>query len=368
MKPSPETGRTTAPWRLFDPRLFSVVFGLWTYHLTRGEHRDARYFAEESQKLADQLGDTNLMLRASWALGCSQHCMGEMTDAHDTHDRAIRSHNSESHAGLFVSGQDPLMSCLHFEAVTLWILGRLNQSRERGREADRLARKLGHPFTLQWYLTLDAMFCQIRRDYSSADARIAEAMPICEEYGFEDSLTMLRGLQMMSLVGQGKIDVSLAVAPSEAAKVPEGRDLFQSWARGALAEALVRQGNPSFALAVLDQAFELVDRVEERFFEAELHRIRGEAAILLDIENGDNDGRREPTRGERSLRQAFAIAHDRKAQMFKLRAATSLSRLQIKMDQHSAARETLLDAYNSFTGGFECADLTEARDLLRTFD
>ncbi len=349
-----------------DPRLFSVVFGLWMHHLTRGEHRDARYFAEESRELASQLGDANLTLHALWALGCSQHFMGEMATAHDTHDGAIRKRNSECHTGLFALGQDPLMSCLYFDAVTLWILGSLAQSREREQEAETLAHKLAHPFTLGWFLTNDAMFCLLRRDYSGADARIAEAIPVCEDYGFAHRVKVVRGLQAMSLVGQGKIRVPLsAVTRSEQALSPVGHDLFLPWARGTLAEALVREGNPSAALAVLDETFELVDRIGERFFEAELHRIKGEALLMESEKEPDEAGSRQ-ARAERSFRDAITIADSQKAQIFKLRAATSLSRLYIKNGQQDSARETLREGYNSFTEGFENADLVEARNLLLT--
>jgi hypothetical protein len=348
-----------------DPRLFSVVFGLWMHHLVRGEHRDARYFAEECRQLAGRLGDDKLTLYAAWALGCSQHFMGELAAAHETYEIAIRSQNLESHAGLFGFGQDPLMSCLYYDAVTLWILGRLDGSRERERQAEALARKLGHPFTLTWYLDNDAMFCQLRHDFSSADARIAESFPICEEYGLAHHLIILRGLQAMSLVGQGKMAVPLPAVTPDQKLVPAGHDLYQPWARGTLAEALARQGNPSKAVVAIDHVLELVERIEERFFEAELHRIKGEA-ILIESEKETDDVAGRQARAERSFRDAIAIANRQEAQMFKLRASISLSRLQIKKGHKAAAAETLRGVCNSFGEGLESADLTEARNLLLT--
>jgi tetratricopeptide (TPR) repeat protein len=350
-----------------DPSLFSVVFGLWMHHLVRGEHRDARYFAEECRQLASQLGDDKLTLYSLWALGCSQHFMGEMTAAHDTHDEAIRQRNSTRDTGLFTFGQDPLMSCLYYDAVTLWILGNLEQSRERELEAEKLAHKLQHPFTLAWYLVNDAMFCEVRRDYRGADARITEAIPICEENGFAHNLTIIRGLQGLSLGAQGKIHVPPSAVGSERGLAPIGHELFQPWVRGAMAEVIARQGNPSLALAVLDQALELVDRIGERFFEAELHRIKGEV-ILLEGEKETGDGGSGQERAEQSFRDAIAIAHRQEARTFQLRAATSLSRLQMKSGRKAEAREPLREVYNSFGTRIESIDLAEARNLLLALD
>lgn len=350
-----------------DPSLFSVVFGLWMHHLVRGEHRDARYFAEECRQLASQLGDDKLTLYSLWALGCSQHFMGEMTAAHDTHDIAIRRRNSARDAGLFTFGQDPMMSCLYYDAVTLWILGDLKQSRERELEAERLARKLEHPFTLVWYLVNDAMFCELRRDYRSADARMAEAIPICEENGFAHNLTIVRGLQGLSLGAQGKIHLPPSAVGSERGLAPIGHELFQPWVRGAMAEVLAKQGHPSLALAVLDQAIELVDRIGERFFEAELHRIKGEV-ILLESEKETGDGGKSAERAEQSFRDALAITHRQNARTFQLRASMSQARLQMKKGQKAETREALREVYNSFGEGIESIDLAEARNLLLAFD
>jgi tetratricopeptide (TPR) repeat protein len=344
--------------------LFSVVFGLWMHHLVRGEHRDARYFAEECRQLANQLEDDKLTLHSLWALGCSQHFMGELIEAHETHDIAIRQQNSAIDVGLFTFGQDPLMSCLYYDAVTLWILGDLERSRERNREADRLARRLQHPFTLVWYLVNDAMFCQLRRDYLTADARAAEAIPLCEENGFAHNLTIVRGLQAMSLMAQGKMQVPPAAVGTEQALAPIGHELFQPWVRGAMAEAVAQQGNRSLALALLEQALGLVDRIGERFFEAELHRLKGEI-ILLD---GTGETANGEARAERSFRDAIAIAHRQKAQSFHLRAATSLVRLQMKKELRVEAVKTLREVYDSINRGIESIDLAEARNLLLAVD
>lgn len=134
-----------------------------------------------------------------------------------------------------------------------------------------------------------------------------------------------------------------------------------------MAEVVARQGNPSLALAMLEQAIELVDQISERFFEAELHRIKGEV-ILLASEKETHEGGSGAAQAEQSFRDAIAIANRQRARTFQLRAATSLSRLQMKRSQNAEAREILREVYSSFGEGIESIDLTEARNLLLALD
>src|SRR5688572_5937184 len=64
------------------------------------------------------------------------------------------------------------------------------------------------------------------------------------------------------------------------------------------------------ALALIEEAFEVVHATNERQFEAELHRVRGE--ILLKSAHND--------RGEAELQLALTVARRQDAQLWALRA------------------------------------------------
>ena len=96
----------------------------------------------------------------------------------------------------------------------------------------------------------------------------------------------------------------------------------------------------------------------ERWWEAELHRLRGE--LLL----GQEGAKRKVVEAEQCFQQALAIARNQQAKALELRAAMSLSRLWQAHGKRAVAHESLAEIYGWFTEGFDTADLQEAKALL----
>jgi predicted ATPase len=104
---------------------------------------------------------------------------------------------------------------------------------------------------------------------------------------------------------------------------------------------------------------EALDRSEatgERWFEAELHRIKGD--VLLRAPEVD------PAEAETCLCKAIAVAQEQGARLWELRAATSLARLWRDLGKHAEAHDLLTPVYGWFTEGFDTADLKDAKALL----
>jgi predicted ATPase len=89
---------------------------------------------------------------------------------------------------------------------------------------------------------------------------------------------------------------------------------------------------------------------------AEIHRLRGELTARLPYS--------DPAQAEDSFRTALAIAREQGTRGYELRAATSLARLWGKQGRRGEARDLLAPLYDSFTEGFDTADLKEAKALL----
>ena len=123
-----------------------------------------------------------------------------------------------------------------------------------------------------------------------------------------------------------------------------------------MAEALRKSARSSEALNVVTEAIATSQRGGGRYFEAELHRIKGE--LLL----GQSPCAGEA--GENCLVQALEIASRQGAKSLELRASMSLSRLWQRQGKRDEARKLLAEIYGWFTEGFETADLREARTLL----
>jgi len=123
-----------------------------------------------------------------------------------------------------------------------------------------------------------------------------------------------------------------------------------------LAEAEASAGETDAALRRLDDALAELEPTEERLYEAEMHRIRGE--ILLKRDPADTAA------AEQSLRAAIAIAQSQKARSFELRAALSLAKLCRAANRDADAHAALTQVVEGFPPTQQFPELTEAQALL----
>jgi predicted ATPase len=101
-----------------------------------------------------------------------------------------------------------------------------------------------------------------------------------------------------------------------------------------------------------------MDRTGERWWEAEVYRLRGE--LLLAQEST----RQKCVEAEACFRHALEVARQQQAKSLELRAAMSMSRLWQRQGRCAAAYHLLADIYGWFTEGFDTVDLQEAKALL----
>ncbi len=111
-------------------------------------------------------------------------------------------------------------------------------------------------------------------------------------------------------------------------------------------------------LAVLERAQHLVEEKGERWWEAEIHRLRGEFLLAA---GPDRAGE-----AQSCLESALALAREGKARSLELRAAMSLAGVWHARGETGEAATVLSAVYEQFTEGFDTADLKQARALLAT--
>jgi predicted ATPase len=126
---------------------------------------------------------------------------------------------------------------------------------------------------------------------------------------------------------------------------------------GPLAEIYGKSGEATIGLDLIDSALEQVSRTDERIWEAELHRIKGELLLTEDLESCGQ--------AEQCFRTAIEIAQRQKAKSWELRATLGLARLLAQQSRRDdEARAMLTAIYGWFTEGFDTADLKDAKVLL----
>ena len=156
---------------------------------------------------------------------------------------------------------------------------------------------------------------------------------------------------------EGAEESSLAEMRRSLAIVPErGQVWLLPRFEAALAEAEASAGETDAGLRRLDDALDELERTEQRWYEAELYRIRGE--ILLKHDPADTAA------AEQSLQTAIAIAQSQQARSFELRAALSLAKRYRAASRDADAHAVLAPAVEGFPPTRQFPELTEAQTLL----
>src|SRR5262249_28658828 len=118
----------------------------------------------------------------------------------------------------------------------------------------------------------------------------------------------------------------------------------------------------------LEEALTIRPKHGERYWEADLYRLKGVLLLAQDRRSPASQGQRPSAaiaaEAEACFQQAIETARELSAKSFELRAATSLARLWQQQGRRAEARQLLAEIYNWFTEGFDTKDLQEAKALL----
>jgi predicted ATPase len=133
-----------------------------------------------------------------------------------------------------------------------------------------------------------------------------------------------------------------------------GARLWLSFFLTLLADAYAMAGLPRDGLKPLAEAAELMGTTQERWAEAETHRLRGRLMQSLCEEAASED----------CYRQALDVARRQSAKFWELRVANDLARLWRDQGKRDEAHDLLAPVYGWFTEGFDTRDLKEAKALL----
>ncbi len=340
------------------PQLFPVLHGLWRFYNARGEFQTARELGEQLVALAHRVCDSALLLEAHRALGQTTFWLGEMALSRAHMEQGMAFYDFQQHRShTMMYGQDPGVVCQSFAAWALWMLGYPDQARQRIDEALTLAQELAHPFSLVYALTCAAIVHGFRREGRAIQKRAEEVMTLSREHGFPFWVTWGTILQGWALATQGQEAAGTTqIRQGLAAYQATGTEVFRPAYLVVLAEAYSHMGQIGEGLSVLAEALALVYRTGERWWEAELYRLKGELLLGRSAEDHPE--------AEACFRQALDIARRQQARSLELRAALSLSRLWQQQGKRAEVRELLAPIYGWFTEGFDTVDLQEAKALL----
>ncbi|MBL7183248.1 MAG: AAA family ATPase [Anaerolineae bacterium] len=338
------------------PQLFSVLFHLGSFYCMRAEYQTAFELGDQVLGLAERAEDPVLVALAHWGLGYGLVRTGELAPGLAHLEHVIAFYDPQQHHALtFTYGSDPGVACLSWASWALWFLGYPEQALKRSQEVLALAQELSHPLSLAFAQGPAGFFHLFRRDVQTAQELAEACIDLSTEHGFPFWLAWLTFMRGWVLAEQGQAKEGIAqMRQGLAAHRALGAEDTRSMMLAQLAEAYRRAGQVEEGLSVLAEALAFVEKTGERFYGAEIHRLKGELLLM----QGDE------TEAEASFHKAIEVARQQSAKSWELRAAMSLCRLWQQQGKREEARQLLAEIYDWFTEGFDTPDLKEAKALL----
>lgn len=361
---SPEVERTYARAKLLCDQLgdsreaFPALAGLFYLYLLRAELPRAREFAERMLRHAESANDPELLMMAHLALGQVSFSLAELALAREHLESAVSIYHRE-HAQEFArfGGVEIGVPALSFLGRTLWLLGYPEQGFKRADEALVLAQKISHPPSLAFAVNFVGVLHQYQRQAAAFKETTERLIELSREHGL--SFWLAVAITRHGWATAMQQDHERAVREIEegmAAFHATGTQLDQPYWACLRAEVYSEAGRVGDALNALAAALIAANDHEDRHYEAEVHRNKGELLLRQDDSN--------IRKGEECFRRAIEIARVQSSKSFELRATASLARLLAKDNRGDEALTMLAEIYNWFTEGFDTADLKEAKALL----
>ena len=252
--------------------------------------------------------------------------------------------------------QDHAVFSLTMLALTLFPRGYPQQAAIASAKSLSWAHRIEHAMSVGFALSFGSVLNGfVGADVLEGGQHSARALAYCVEHDLKAYIPWSRFYHGLALARRGEIRQGIDLMNDGIAGADRiSMNMLQPAHLGHLALIHASAGDQEAGIRLLDQAVRMAKETEERVFEAELYRLRGE--ILIQSQR--------TAEAETAFYSALAQARQRQAMMWELRATTSLARLWRDQGKVQQARELLAPVYGWFTEGFDTSDLKDAKALL----
>ncbi len=328
-----------------------ALWGLSSYHRSRGSHRIALSFAERCRDAARESGDSAVQLAADRLIASTLFHLGNHDDARRTVDRFLaryRHHGQAANDARFPHDQGVRASGIL--SNILWLRGYPDQAVQAAENAVREAQaKLSGAglcdVLIHWPL---AVFLYVG-NWTAAEGVLLIIREHLATQPLDIHHTTTDCLEGVLLIQRGDV-AGVPVLRRAVDELREAEFLIRLPAYlGTLAQGLALDGQPVQARNAIDDAIRMSERHEEHWCLPELLRLRGELH-----------------QSEEHLRQALDLARHQRAVSWELRTATSLAQLWYQQDRIADAHELLSSVHDHFREGYDTIDLRTAAAWIET--
>src|SRR5215470_1046613 len=339
-----------------SPQRFAALAGLLRFYRSRTELKTAQELGSELLKLAQSTHGDAFLLEAYCEQGTNLWHAGTFAAALTHLEQGIACYESRAEPSPRSSLSHPELLCFSSAGRSAWFLGYPDQALRNTLKALSLARQLSQPYHLASALSFAASLHVLRREARRALEFAESTITVSREHGFVRWLgggLIRRGwaLAMTGSTEEGvdSIRQGIAIWREMGTRQAEVQHLVM------LAESYKHGGHIAAALDVLGEAVIILESSEERCYEAEVYRLRGECLLEAGLKF---------EAVEESLVRAVDVSRYQGAKSLELRAILSLCRLLQRAGRRAEAHRMLTEVYGWFSEGFDTPDLRDAKASL----
>jgi serine/threonine protein kinase/predicted ATPase len=310
--------------------LFSALMGQWRYSLWTDKLPATMQIAERINALAREQNNAALTIGACRALSVPLYFFGDFESARKY---AIRGTRIWRLGGIPSPVEEPItpaVACLCFEALSEWQLGQIASCQTTMAEAISVAKDLNDMQALVLIFHYSGILAQFERNPAEVERYASDLIELSTRLNIASWLpggAILRGWAR-SASGDAAEGIAWIVDGIGDYRAT-GSMLAMQYYLALKAEALHLAGFTIEALEAIREAEAVVERSEERWWSAELHRLRG---VFLTATGA------EETQIEASFLEAIRIAKRQKSVSLEKRAEATYAEYRRQMASASGGR------------------------------
>lgn len=332
--------------RLPEASDFPLLWGLFAFSAVRGEFARALPLALRMLEASDRSADPLQQIQSHYAVGVTEFFLGHLQAALDHVQAASASRQPELGQQLsLVYSQDSRKVAAAYGAWIRWLQGDAEAAMAQARATVQWARQDPHPFTLSTVLLLTGFVHVLAGDGRTARDHGEEMERLSKEFGlFQTAEAAL----VQSLAGLARSSADRDAAGRLERALTEYRQrqwtVFVPFLLGMLARARRDTGDETGAAGLVADAWTVAESGGERFWAAELLRLRSDLASAPEV-------------AAATASRALALAREQGAGWLELRAALAVAR-------RGGETASLARAVERFPADLDLDDLRAARQLL----
>ncbi|UVO31039.1 AAA family ATPase [Bradyrhizobium arachidis] len=329
---------------------FAALNGIIAFHVTRGDFEQSRTLAEELLTRAQQQDNPMPKLIGHRALGQTLFLIGELAPARDHLINSLNLYDETHHSSL-----TPIVSQTYL-TLACTLLGDIDRGLAFGQDAVRAAEQQRHPHSLCNALAFLAGAHVLCGDSEAAYPVAERTVRLASEYAFPLWLAGGRMLKGWASCDRGNVEEGLPdLRKSVRALEATGALIWVQFARYLLAQAFAKTDQLADAMKLVDQTLLTVAGTSGRWYEAELHRLKGD----LLVKAGGS-----PAAAEVCYGRAIAVATRQGAQLWQLRASNALAGLWCTQGKIPEVCALLAPLSTNYDGKIIIPDLRRTKALL----